>query len=298
MMTRVARIIPKQFPAIFLQGQSLRIYNQMSFHLRKRLPFPAFQRLASQFRRGVRQYKLQSRIPYYPGYSRYVWIDGTGKKGMAVIFYKNLTIVSMSFKTLTAYPETDHTYTNTTFSLPFRGTWFTSMGGLNELVNYHYAYDYKRYAFDFVIVKNDLMVSGNRLKNESYFAFGQEILAPASGRVVKVENDVPDNNPVGKMNKARRAGNFVVIDHGNEEYSFLAHLKYKSVRVQVGDEVKQGDVIGLCGNSGYSQGPHLHFQVSTSPDYPNTSSIRIRFQDFPEPMQGQFVTGPYNTTTA
>jgi hypothetical protein len=298
MVTRAARFTPKQFPAIFLKGQTLRIYNQMSFHLRRQLPFPAFQRMAFQFRRGVRQYNLQVRMPYAPGYSRYVWIDGTGKKGMAAIFDKNLTIVNIYFKTLTSYPATDHTYTNTTFILPFRGTWFTSMGGLNELVNYHYAYEYKRYAYDFVILKKNVMFSGDHRKNESFFAFGQEILAPASGKVVKVENDVPDNKPVGKMNKARRAGNYVVIDHGNGEYSFLAHLKYKSVRVQVGDEVRQGDVIGLCGNSGYSQGPHLHFQVSTSPDYPNTSSIRIRFEDFPEPMQGQFVTGPYNTTTA
>lgn len=289
-MIKQPSIRPEQLPAALLQGHYLRIYRQMGIRLQKRLSFRAFKLSAIRFNRGVKQYKLQSILPLGE-YDRYVWADPSRKKWLVAMFHKKRIISSILFTPITVYRKTDQQFTNTTFIFPFRGKWFTFWGGNNVLLNYHYAYNYKRYAYDFAIVKEGKTFHGNPRKNTSYFAFGQEILAPAAGKVVRVENSIPDNEPVGKMNKAKRAGNFVVIDHGSGEYSFLAHLQMNSVRVQVGDVVQQGDVIGLCGNSGNSTQAHLHFQVSTSPEYPNTSSIRIRFRDAADPIQGQFVTG-------
>lgn len=57
-------------------------------------------------------------------------------------------------------------------------------------------------------------------------------------------------------------GNYVRIRHGNGHCSLYAHNVSNSVRV--GDQVKQGDVIGLVGSTGNSTGPHLHFEYSTS----------------------------------
>ena len=54
-------------------------------------------------------------------------------------------------------------------------------------------------------------------------------------------------------------GNCVVIDHGNSEFSLLAHMQEGSVTVKVGDQVVAGQVIGKLGNSGSSFGPHLHY---------------------------------------
>lgn len=54
--------------------------------------------------------------------------------------------------------------------------------------------------------------------------------------------------------------------------------------------LNQGDLIGTCGNSGNSSEPHIHFQVMDSPDYLNCKSIRIRFNNGTEPIQGDFVT--------
>lgn len=54
-------------------------------------------------------------------------------------------------------------------------------------------------------------------------------------------------------------GMYVVIDHGNGYQSLYAHMS--SVYVTVGQMVNQGDVIGLVGSTGWSTGPHLHFEI-------------------------------------
>ncbi len=59
-------------------------------------------------------------------------------------------------------------------------------------------------------------------------------------------------------------GNVVVIRHADEMYTLYAHLS--KVDVQVGDEVKAGDLIGEVGQSGVATGSHLHFEVRKGGD--------------------------------
>lgn len=54
-------------------------------------------------------------------------------------------------------------------------------------------------------------------------------------------------------------GNYVVVDHGNGDSTLYAHMSSRSV--SVGQTVKQGDVLGLVGSTGSSNGNHLHFEV-------------------------------------
>lgn len=55
-------------------------------------------------------------------------------------------------------------------------------------------------------------------------------------------------------------GNYIIINHGGGYTTLYAHLSRRNV--SKGATVKQGDVIGLSGNTGYSTGPHLHFEIN------------------------------------
>ncbi|MCW3489016.1 M23 family metallopeptidase [Dethiobacter alkaliphilus] len=75
--------------------------------------------------------------------------------------------------------------------------------------------------------------------------FGKPVLAAAAGRVVRARYQ-------------GGYGNLVIIDHGTYSTHY-AHLR--SFEVQAGDRVEKGKIIGQVGNTGYSTGPHLHFEI-------------------------------------
>ena len=83
------------------------------------------------------------------------------------------------------------------------------------------------------------------------------IVAHSDGTVVQVITDSNVNTPDDTTNP----GNMVRIDHGNGFQTRYLHLAYDSVRVNVGDKVKKGQILGYMGNTGNSFGAHLHFEV-------------------------------------
>lgn len=69
--------------------------------------------------------------------------------------------------------------------------------------------------------------------------------------------------------------NLIVIDHGDSTFGIYAHLTHNGASVDVGDVVHQGQPIGLSGNTGWSTGPHLHFEVKDI----YGQSLPIRFHE-------------------
>jgi hypothetical protein len=278
-------------PTAFLSGAYQQLYEACSVSFREQLSLEEFGTFASQFHQEVKAYQARpASIVPWGGALRIVWVDESGQKGLSTAISQSGEILGLRLTHLSSFPETDEALSKGTYRLPFTGEWFTYWGGINELVNYHYAYPSQRYAFDFLVMKNGQTYLGDPKHNESYFAFGQPILAPASGTVLKVSNAIADNEP-GIVNEAYAAGNFVELDHGNGEYSLLAHLRCGSVTVQTGDSVLQGQLIGQCGNSGNSSEPHLHMQVSDSSDLLLARSVRIRFAGIDRIEQGDTVRG-------
>jgi murein DD-endopeptidase MepM/ murein hydrolase activator NlpD len=152
---------------------------------------------------------------------------------------------------------------------------------------------------------------GTGTRFEDYYGYGADILAAADGRVIEVATDQsedpaamqrPDETQEAyfarlqkeqaeRLEKDSIVGNFVLIDHGQSEFAFYAHLKPGSVRVKTGDQVKAGDVIGKLGSSGNSTEPHLHFQLCNKPGLGgsgipvNFSNVTILWADLPRPLQ-------------
>ncbi|MFF9217340.1 M23 family metallopeptidase [Streptomyces viridosporus] len=86
---------------------------------------------------------------------------------------------------------------------------------------------------------------------------GTPVHATHGGTVVKAGPNGAGDGPA--------YGNAVVINHGNGVYSQYAHLS--QVNVKVGQIVKTDQQIALSGNTGNSSGPHLHFEIRTTPNY-------------------------------
>jgi peptidase M23-like protein len=148
-----------------------------------------------------------------------------------------------------------------------------------------------RYAYDLCPV-NDTgeMYKDTPYEKKNWYGYGVPVYATGSGRVVAASNDVPDNRYEGKKvvypdlpqtEKYKRSnGNFVVIDHGNGEYSHFDHMKPGSVRVKSGDEVKQGDQIGEIGFSGDAFIPHLHYMLTDNADPFHAEGLPSYFHNF------------------
>lgn len=101
-------------------------------------------------------------------------------------------------------------------------------------------------------------------ENEDYLIFSEKVFAPIAGTVLSVENNIPDNQPYCG-GYPYNVGNNVVIRDGNR-YLLLGHLLQGSVVVKPGDVVSAGDYIANAGNSGFSERPHLHMQMSECTD--------------------------------
>jgi Peptidase family M23 len=199
-------------------------------------------------------------------------------------FIGNTLLVQVDYK---AGEQEDLSKTMTTIKrmpgfsgrLPFDGIWYVSAE--HSYLDPHKRFLAETFAYDFVqIGANGKSFQRDGKNNVDYYAYGKKVLAAKDGTVLSVRSDVIENTPGETVNTAIPGGNVVIIDHGNGQYGYYAHLKPSSSAVKVGAHVKAGDPIGEVGNSGDSTEPHLHFHVMNKPDPAEADGIPASFENW------------------
>ena len=163
--------------------------------------------------------------------------------------------------------------------LPFKEEWTVIWGGDTKELNYHVESEAQKNAFDIVITnKNGKSFKTDGKTNEDYYAFGKELIAPCNAEVVLSVDGIKDNIP-GELNPIYIPGNTVVLKTKNNEFLFFAHFKQNSIVVKQGQKVKQGELLGLCGNSGNSSEAHLHFHIQNIEDMNKATGAKSYFSE-------------------
>ncbi len=174
-----------------------------------------------------------------------------------------------------------------------------------------------RYAYDFIQVdwtRNGwpayrvsfphYLLFGVPLKE--YYCWGREVYAPCDGIVVRAEDGFEEKtrtNLLSDIANAYRnahhfdpenddaqliAGNYIIMECGENVYAALVHLQKGSVQVTVGQRVKKGEMIGRVGHSGNSFAPHLHFQLMDSSDITTANGLPCAFETYEVCQNGEW----------
>ncbi|UQD56733.1 M23 family metallopeptidase [Flavobacterium sp. K5-23] len=188
--------------------------------------------------------------------------EGQNKKGETVIIPIEVAVIKI--------PE----ITKVTLGLPFnkKGKW------LYEAAESHQASRFltegkatypQRFAIDWIFLGNNGCFAENDIKhNKNWKSYGIELISVADGTIVGIKDGIIENVPLSedmavRITRETIGGNYIIIDIGNNLYAVYGHLIPNSLKVKIGDKVKKGQLIGLLGNSGNSDCPHLHFHLET-----------------------------------
>ena len=142
----------------------------------------------------------------------------------------------------------------------------------------------ERFAIDFVqLDRNGRLFEGPIDSLSSWSYFGARIHAAAAGKVVDVQDGMPEQTPgaLPAGETVRTAGgNHIVVRIGKARWAFYAHMQPGSMRVRRGDRVRQGQVLGLLGNTGNTDGPHLHFHIMDGPSPLQSNGLPFVYSRF------------------
>jgi Peptidase family M23 len=195
---------------------------------------------------------------------------------------------------LTAVVPIETYHQKTALIFPFRGKGIILQGGATNGGHRNRSGSFAIDAFGL----NDawsIQVPGNGKTNADYLGWARPIIAPADGRIVRMRDDRPDQ-PIGDESNPKYyaeefkklgggdPGNHLVIDHGDREFSMIAHFMAGSMRARDGDQVKQGQVLGKLGHSGDTTAPHVHYQLQSGPDWQNADGLPMKFVNVTEPF--------------
>lgn len=182
-----------------------------------------------------------------------------------------------------AFIETHHAELKV-LAPPLRGsTWHAYDGPSNDRDNHHRRgllvvegrpSISRRYATDWFLIKDGARHKGDQHDKQAYYSYGQPVFAVGNGTIVTARDGMPDNvpGPVETFTPAvpktleTITGNMIVLDLGGGQFASYFHLQPGSLRVKTGDYVHSGEPLARIGVSGDSNVPHLHFELTTSPE--------------------------------
>ncbi len=180
--------------------------------------------------------------------------------------------------------------TKNEYIFPLKGDWLV-WGNCDDTMS-HRTMHSQEFGMDLVKFNDDMMMPQiGSTPNKDFKMYNKEIIAIADGKVIDCFGNSPENPAAPDMLPDEEiadiaekygfivaaSGNYVVLEHDNGEYSFYGHMVKDSVKVEKGQTVKQGQVLGRLGNSGSSTGPHLHFHLMAGPDLMTSRGLPCHF---------------------
>lgn len=141
-----------------------------------------------------------------------------------------------------------------------------------------------RFAIDFIrLDMNGMYAEGDENYIENWHGYGTPVLAVTDGIVASVRNDFHESNTLDqhpKYSAGQATGNYVSLDIGNGNFVFYEHLKPNSIKVEPGEKVSKGDVIGAIGFTGQTTGPHLHLHLANRNSPLGAEGLPFVFEQF------------------
>ena len=186
-----------------------------------------------------------------------------GRTSLALV-----TLVTLAMAIAARRPPSE---TIVDLQFPLRdGIYYVAAGGSTELLNPHLmtltenrfqAIRGQSYGVD--LLKLDpfgLRATGLLPRDPAHYAiYGDRVFAPCAGVVIHAEDGAPDMPPP-QPDRTRLPGNHVLLQCDGV-HVLLAHFKRGSVRVAQSDPVTTDTIVGLVGNSGNTNEPHLHIHA-------------------------------------
>ncbi len=105
---------------------------------------------------------------------------------------------------------------------------------------------------------------------------GSTIVATAKGKVTACRNTIQG------YTETYASGNYVTLYHGDGVYTTYCHMRYGSVKVNVGDIVEAGQELGIKGTTGYSTGEHLHYGVKVNGSWVDPKPYLLGTKELPQ----------------
>lgn len=162
---------------------------------------------------------------------------------------------------------------------------YYTLAGDATIVTYDTSYQYdlpfeKGKSFNVYQGYNGVFSHQNENSLDFVMPEGTEIIAARDGKVIET---IQSNNKGCPTVDCANLANYISILHSDGTIAQYFHLKENGVKVKVGDDVRKGDLIGLSGNTGWTNGPHLHFQCflpdPSKPKQKNTLKTLFRTGD-------------------